>query len=144
MTQNRKDLTERDHELRRREWLAIYLPLTVGVLLFLALLATISILGFREANLGGDPASAWGDTAAVIVIVEVAAISLLPLATLVALCALVIWLIGRAQPILRRGQEITGEVSRRVDGAADKLVAVTTKPYLLSARLRVTRQLFRR
>lgn len=144
MTQNRKNLTERDNELRRREWLAIYLPLAVGVLLFLALVATISILGFQEAKLGDDPASVWGDTAAIIVIIEVAAISLLPLVTLIALCALVIWLMVRAQPILRRGQEITGEVSRRVDEAADKLVAVCTKPYLLSARWRVTRQLFRR
>ncbi len=144
MTQNRTKLTERDLTLRRREWLMIYLPLVFGVLLCLALVATISVLGFREPNLGSDPASAWGDTAAIIVIIEVAVISLLPLIILIALCALVIWLIVRVPPLLQRGQEITGVMSSKVDQVTEKMVAATIKPYSQSARWRVTKQLFRR
>ena len=125
MNQDRMNLTQRDHELRRREWLTIYLPLAIGLLLFLALLVAITVLGFREENLGNGPASAWGDTSAIIVLLEVAAISLLPLAALVGLCALVIWLIVRLQPLLRQGQEITGVMRQRVSDACDRLVSVT-------------------
>lgn len=144
MTEKRTNLTERDHELRRREWQRIYLPLVIGVVLVLALVVSISILGFKEMNLGDDPASVWGDTAAIIVILQVAIISLIPLAILIAFCALVIWLIIRVHPLLKRGQEITGQVSNKVDELADTLVAALIKPTLLSARVRVIKQLLRR
>jgi hypothetical protein len=144
MSQNRTNLTDRDLTLRRREWLMIYIPLIFGVVLCLALVAIISALGFREPNLGSDPASAWGDTAAIIVIVEVAVISLLPLIILIALCALLVWLIIQIPPYLRQGQEITRAVSARVDEVTEKVVTAAIKPYLLSARWRVTIQLFRR
>lgn len=144
MTQNKTEFTERDLTLRRRDWLMIYLPLVFGMLLCLALIVSISILGFREANLGSDPASAWGDTAAIIVIIQAAVINLLPLIILIALCALVIWLIVRVPPLLRRGQEITGKMSAKVDETADKMVSAVIKPYSLGARWRATKQLFRR
>jgi hypothetical protein len=144
MTEKRTNLTERDHELRRREWQRIYLPLVIGVVLVLALVVATSILGFKEMNLGNDPASVWGDTAAIIVILHVAIIILIPLAILVAFCALVIWLIIRVHPLLKQGQEITGQVSNKVDELADTLVAALIKPTLLSARVRVIKQLLRR
>jgi hypothetical protein len=122
----------------------IYLPLVFGMLLCLALVVSISILGFREANLGSDPASAWGDTAAIIVIIQAAVINLLPLIILIALCALVIWLIVRVPPLLRRGQEITGKMNAKVDETAEKMVSAVIKPYSLSARWRATKQFFRR
>jgi NADH:ubiquinone oxidoreductase subunit 6 (subunit J) len=144
MSKKRIELTERDRELRRREWLMIYLPLFVGVVLALSLVITISILGLTEVNLGSDPASVWGDTAAIVVSLEVAVISLAFLAVLVLLCALVIWLIAKAHPLLKRGQEITGQVSQKVDELADTLVTAFIKPYSLSARMRAIGLLFRR
>jgi hypothetical protein len=144
MTQNKTEFTERDLTLRRRDWLMIYLPLVFGMLLCLALVISISVLGFREANLGSDPASAWGDTAAIIVIIQAAVINLLPLIILIALCALVIWLIVRVPPLLRRGQEITGKMSAKVDETAEKMVSAVIKPYSQSARWRATKHLFRR
>ena len=144
MTEKRANLTERDRELWRREWQRIYLPLIIGVVLALASVVAISILGFREMNLGGDPASVWGDTAAIIVILQAAVVSLIPLALLLALCALVIWLIIQVHPLLKRGQEITGQVRSKVDELADTLVAALIKPTLLSARVRAIKQLLRR
>ncbi len=136
MTENKKARTERDRVLYRRDWLMIYLPLGVGLALFLALVLTLSILGFKEENLGGDPASAWGDTAAIIVILEAAVISLFPLLILIGLCALFFWLFIKVQPLLRRGQEITGGISETVDRSADALIAGVIKPYSFCARLR--------
>lgn len=144
MTENQKNRTERDRVLHRRDWLMIYLPLGVGLALFLTLVLTLSILGFQEANVGGDPASVWGDTAAIIVILEVAVISLFPLLVLVGLCALFFWLFIKVQPALRRGQEITRQVNEKVDQSADALVAGTIKPYLFCARLRALSGVLRR
>ena len=141
MTEESSGLTERGRELRRREWLTIYLPLIIGAVLLLALVVTISIEGFKKANLGTDPASAWGDTAAIIVMIQIAAISLFPLAILIALCALVIWLIDRVPPVLMQGQEFTEQVRNRVDGVADRLVTATIKPYLMGARVRAIARL---
>jgi len=144
MTENQKKRTERDRLLSRRDWLMIYLPLGVGLVLFLALLITLSVLGFQEANLGGDPASAWGDTAAIIVILEVMVISLFPLILLVGLCALFFWLFIKSQPVLRRGQEITEQIYLKVDQSTDAMVTSLIKPYLFFARVRAISGLLRR
>jgi hypothetical protein len=144
MTTKEIPLNQVDRELRRREWLRIYLPLLIGVVLFLAAVVALGILGFREANLGGDPASVWGDTAAIIVILQAAVIGVIPLAILIALCALIIWLIARLHPVLKRGQEITEQISSRVDRIADTLVTTVTRLHLPGARLCAIIQWLRR
>jgi hypothetical protein len=144
MTTQETPLNQVDRELRRREWLRIYLPLLIGAALFLAVAVASGVLGFREANLGGDPASVWGDTAAIFVILQVAVICVIPLAVLVALCALVIWLMARLHPVLRRGQEITEQISKRVDRVADTLVTAITRLHFPGARLGAIREWLRR
>jgi hypothetical protein len=144
MTEGTKTLTERDRQLRRREWLYLYLPMIVGALLVLALVAVIAIPGFGEANLGGDPASAWGDTGAVLVIAEALMIGMAPLILVVALCALFIWLMIKVQPLLKQGQDIAGLVQGKVDESADGLVARMVKPYRASARVCAFFDFFRR
>jgi hypothetical protein len=144
MTTKETPLNQVDRELRRREWLRIYLPLLIGVVLFLAVVATLGVLGFREANLGADPASVWGDTAAIIVILQAAVIGVIPLAILIALCALIVWLMAQLHPVLRRGQEITEQISSRVDRIADRLVTTVTKLHVPGARLCAIKQWLRR
>jgi hypothetical protein len=133
-----------DSELRRREWLRIYLPLLIGAVLFLTMVVASGVLGFREANLGGDPASVWGDTAAILIIFQVAAISVVPLVALVALCALVIWLMARLHPVLRQVQGITEQIDERVGRLADTLVTRVIRLHSPSARLGAIRQWLRR
>jgi len=133
-----------DTELRRREWLRIYLPLLFGVVLFLAVVVISGVLGFREANLGGDPASVLGDTAAILVILQVAAITVIPLAVLVALCALVMWLMARLHPVLRQGQEVSERIRKRVDRLSDTLVTTVIRLSSPGARLVAIKQWLRR
>ncbi len=144
MTTQETPLNQVDRELRRREWLRIYLPLLIGAALFLAAVVASGVLGFREANLGGDPASVWGDTAAIFVILQVAVISVIPLAVLIALCALVIWLMAQLHPILRRGQGVTEQISQRVDRVADTLVRAIIRLHFPGARLGAIREWLRR
>lgn len=144
MTEQKAPLTEHDRGLRRREWLMLYLPMIIGALLMLALVVVIAVLGLRQDNLAGGPASAWGDTAAIIVILEVMLISVVPLVALVGLCALFFWMYNKSRPLLLRGEELTGRVERRVDQASESLVARMIKPYAASARLSAVKQLFRR
>lgn len=126
----------RDRELRRREWLMIYLPLTVGSLLALTLVVVIGIQGFRQGALGEDPASVWGDTAAIIVILEACLFGLILLIIVLAGCALVLWFIGKSQPLLKRGQDFTGVVSQKADALANRLVSSFIAACSLNARLR--------
>lgn len=140
MTDNETTPNERDRELRRREWLRIYLPVLLGAVLATALIAVIASIGLKRENLAADPASVWGDAAAIIVAVQVGVICLVVLGLTGALCALLIWLIIKLDPPLRRGQEITELVNYRVDQIANRVVERFIKMNSLGARVRGIRQ----
>ena len=144
MTEKKEPRTERERQLLRREWLMVYLPMILGALLVLTLVILIAVLGLKQENLAGDPASAWGDATAIIVLIQVMLISLFPLILLVALCVLLFWLFIKVQPILQRIQEIVGMVQEKVDQAGDKVTGSLTKPYSTAARIRAFSQFIRR
>ena len=93
-------------------------------------------------NLATDPASVWGDAAAIIVALQVGVICLVVLVLMGALCGLFIWLIIKLDPLLRRGQEITERVNYRVDLVANRVVERLIKLNALGARVRGIRQLW--
>ncbi len=136
MTNNETTPNNRDRELRRREWLRIYLPLLLGAVLATAGIVIIASIGFERENLAADPASVWGDAAAIIVAIQFGMISLVALVLIGALCALFIWLIIRLNPLLRRGQEITELANYRVDLVANRVVESLIKMNSLGARVR--------
>lgn len=140
MTDDETTPNERDRELHRREWLRIYLPVLLGAVLATALIVVIAVIGFKPENLAADPASVWGDTAAIIVALQVGIVCLVVLALIGALCALFIWLIVKLDPLLRRGQEITEMVNSRVDLVANRVVDRLIKMNSLGARVRGIRQ----
>ena len=88
MSEPKTPLTDRDRQLRKRVWLGVYLPMILGGLVALGLVILVAVLGFREENVGGDPASVAGDVAAILVIAQVLLVLLLPLALLAALAYL--------------------------------------------------------
>lgn len=140
MTDNETTPNERDRELRRREWLRIYLPILLGVVLAAALIVVIASIGLERENLAADPASVWGDAAAIIVALQVGMICLVVLGLIGALCAVFIWLIIKLDPLLRRGQEITELANYRVDLIANRVVETLIKMNALGARVRGIRQ----
>ncbi|NOR81991.1 MAG: hypothetical protein GQ526_00675 [Ardenticatenales bacterium] len=142
MTDNKTTPNERDRELRRREWLRIYLPVLLGAVLATAMIVVIASIGLKGENLATDPASVWGDAAAIIVALQVGVICLVVLVLIGALCALLIWLIVKLDPLLRRGQEITERVNYRVDLVANRVVERLIKMNSLGARVRGIRQLW--
>ena len=144
MTDEKKPLTERDRALRKRQWLVLYLPMILGLILVLALVIVIAVQGFREQNLGQDPASAWGDAAAIIVIIQAMLVSLIPLVLFVALCALFIWLYIKLRPVLQRGQEITEMVYEKTEETTGRLADTLTSPYSFGARVSAFFRFFRR
>ncbi len=144
MAESKIPLSERDRELRKREWLTIYLPVLLGAVAVVALIIVVAIPGFAPGNLGDDPASVAGDTAAIIVLLQALVLGLFPLAILIALCALFIWLYIKIHPILKRGQEITKQMNLKVDQVADSLVSKFYGPFSLGARLRLIKQVIRR
>lgn len=144
MTTKDPPLNRFDSELRRREWLRIYLPLLVGTLLSLAAVVLSAVLSFKGANVGGDPASVWGDTAALLVIVQVLAIGVIPLVILIALSAVILWLIARLHPVLGQMQAISEQVRDKVAGFGDAAVAAVIKMQKPGARLRAIKQRLRR
>ena len=144
MTEEKAPLTEHDRGLRRRNWLMLYLPMLVGALLAVALVIVIGILGFRQGNVGGDPASVWGDAAAILVSIEALIVFLIPLALLLGLCALFFWMYIKVRPLLLRGQDLTTQVENKVDQATEALVTRVMKPSIACARLSALKQLLRR
>ncbi len=144
MTTKDPPLNRFDSELRRREWLRIYIPLLVGTVLSLAIVVLSAVLGFKGANVGGDPASVWGDTAALLVIVQVLAIGVIPLVILIALSAAIVWLIARLHPVLGQMQAISEQVRDKVAGFGDAAVAAVIKMKKPGARLRAIKQRLRR
>ena len=144
MTENKMPTSERDRELRKREWLTIYLPVLLGAVAVVALILMVAIPGFAPINVGGGPASAGGDAAAIIVLFQALVLGLIPLIILIAFCALFIWLYIRIHPVLKRGQEITEQMYLKVDQVTDSLVSKFYKPFSLSARLSAIKQYIRR
>ena len=144
MTEEKAPLTEHDKGLRRRNWLMLYLPMIVGALLALALVVVIGILGFRQETVGGDPASVWGDAAAILVIIEALVVFVVPLVLLVGLCALFFWLYVKIRPLLLQGQDLSARAESKVDQATEALVTRMMKPSIASARLSALKQLLRR
>ena len=144
MTERRAPLSERDRALRKREWLRIYIPIGMGAALALALVIVVAALGFKQGNLGGDPASAWGDAAALIVILQVMMITIPFLVLFIALCVLMFKLINWSHPLLRQGQEIAATINEKVSGASDSMVAAAIKPSLSSARMSAVIRFLRR
>jgi hypothetical protein len=139
-----KPPTERDRQLKKRQWLALYLPIMVSVALGLTAVTLVAVLGLKAGNLGGDPASAWGDAAAVLVVLQVAMLGLVLLVLLVSLCALFFWLYGKTRPVLHGGQDFALVVSQRVEKPAGRLVGLLARPYSLGARVRTLTQWLRR
>lgn len=135
---------ERERELGRRDWLMIYSPMAIGTVLALSLVIAIAVLGFQRGNLSGDPASVWGDAAAIIVLVEVTVMLVVVLALTVALCALFFWLYVNIHPPLRAGQELSGRIALQADSVASRLVEVFAKPSLIIARVRAVLDFIRR
>jgi len=132
-------------EMRKREWLTIYLPMALGTLLVLALVVLVAVLGFSEVSVDTNMASRVGDVAAIIVVVEAGLLSLIPLVILVACCALFFWLYIKIQPLLKQGQDITEQIGRKVDQAAGKATEqIIVKPYSWAARVQSIKQFIRR
>lgn len=144
MTTTEPPKSQVDSELRRREWLRIYVPILVGAVLCLAAVVLSGIVGYGQANGRGNPVSVWGDTAALLVMVQVAAVCVIPLALLIALCAATVWLIARLHPPLQRGREITEQIHNRVDGLGDSVVSAVTRLHLPGARFSALKQWLRR
>lgn len=139
-----KVLSVRDRELLKKQWLMIYLPMILGLLLVIAFITVLAVPGFKSQNLGGAPLSNWGDASAILVIVQFALASLVPLALLVALCALFFYLYIKIQPVLKQGQKYASLANEKTDQAAYRLISVFFKPYAFSARVRTFLKFLRR
>ncbi|MBU0705436.1 MAG: hypothetical protein KKC18_16420 [Chloroflexi bacterium] len=144
MTENRAASTARDRELQRRFWLSVYFPVILGGVFVVALVVVMAVLGFQQQNLGGDPVSAVGDAAAILVVIQALVLLLIPLVILVGLCAAFFWLHDQVQPVLRQGQALTSKVSQKTGHLAETLAAAVARPYLLGARLDAVRHFLRR
>jgi hypothetical protein len=144
MSELKAPLTNRDRQLRRRVWLGVYLPLILGGLAVLGLVIAVAVFGFREQNVGGDPASVLADVAAIIVIIQVLILLLLPLALSAALAYLSFRLVRAAHPLLKRGQELTERVTAQVKRLMDSLAAASIRVDAQSVRWQVVKRVLRR
>jgi len=144
MSEFKSPLTDRDRQLRQRVWLGVYLPMVLGGLVVLGLVVVVAVFGFREQNVGGDPASVLGDVAAIIVILQVLIVLLLPLALSVALAYLSFRLVRAVHPLLKRGQELTEQVTVHVKRLMDSLAVASIRVDAQSARWQVVKRFLRR
>jgi amino acid transporter len=134
MSEQKAPLTKRDRQLRRRVWLGVYLPVILGGLAALGLVVVVGVFGFREENVGGDPASVGGDVAAIIVIAQVLIIFLIPLALSAALAYLSLRLVRGIHPLLKRGQDLAAQAASKVEGLMDSLAGAFIRVYAQGAR----------
>jgi hypothetical protein len=144
MSEPKTPLTDRDRQLRKRVWLGVYLPMILGGLVALGLVILVAVLGFREENVGGDPASVAGDVAAILVIAQVLLVLLLPLALLAALAYLSFRLIRGVHPLLKRGQELTERVLVQATRLTDSLAGALIRVDAQAARWQVVKRYLRR
>jgi hypothetical protein len=146
MSEERKPLTERDRQLRRRVWLSVYLPMILGVLVVVGLVVVLAVLGFREENLAAvdNPASVAGDLAAILVIAQALIILLIPLAIAAGLAYLSIRLVGGVHPLLKRGQDFSAKVVLQVNKVMGKLVDTLVRVYSQGARWQTIKKYLRR
>jgi hypothetical protein len=144
MSEQKAPLTKRDRQLRTRVWLGVYLPVILGGLVALGLVVVVGVFGFREENVGGDPASVAGDVAAILVIIQALIVLLVPLALAAALAYLSLRLVSGVHPLLKRGQDLTAQATAKVKALMNSLADAFIRVYAQGVRWQVIKNYLRR
>ncbi|MBN1318820.1 MAG: hypothetical protein JXA42_25290 [Anaerolineales bacterium] len=141
---NEKLVTERERKLYKQDWLMIYLPMILGLVIVITFIVLLAIPGFQSQNLGRAPLSNWGDASAILVIIQVAIISLIPLILIVGLAVLFFYLYIKSQPLLKQAEMIFSQIFQKTDHIANQVTDTMIKPYSFCARLRTLFKYLRR
>jgi hypothetical protein len=139
-----KLVTDRDRKLLKQDWLMIYLPMILGVVVVITCLVLLAVPGFQTQNLGSAPLSNWGDAAAILVIIQVALISLIPLVFIIGLAVLFFYIYIKSQPLLKQAEPIFNQIFQKTDQIADQITGSMIKPYSFCARVRTLFKFLRR
>ena len=109
---------------RRAVWLQVYLPLMIGVILVIALIAVALVASGR----GGATTSGMADVALVTLLLPVMLLGVIALAAVVMLAVGVAWLIGWLPERSRIVQHIAVQIARQSDRITGRVAQMIVVP----------------